>query len=130
MAESRRLPSEIESFIASCINSVEQVEILLTLRADRSRRWTVEELKRGLHSSTHSVQLRLQGLVACGLVAGEGNLYTYAASKQIDELVRRFVELYAHRRTAVIEQIFSKAANPMQSFADSFLLRKQSDDDE
>ena len=130
MAEPQRLPREIESFIASCIDSVEQVEILLALRADALRRWTAEELSRSLHSSAQSVHLRLQRLVACGLVASEGALYVYGASRNTDDLVRRFLELYAHRRTAVIERIFSDSTDPMQSFADSFLLRRKADDDE
>ena len=130
MTQQQRLPSEIVSFIASCIDSVEQVEILLMLRAERTRRWTAEELTRGQHSSIGSVHLRLQRLVAAGLVATEGASYVYAASSASDELVRRLADLYADRRTAVIERIFSDRKDPLQPFADAFRLREEAEGDE
>ncbi|HTU80889.1 MAG TPA: hypothetical protein VMF61_02105 [Candidatus Acidoferrales bacterium] len=78
----------------------------------------------------HSVHLRLGRLIDSGLVAGEGSSYVYAAPPEADELVRRLAELYADRRTAVIERIFSEPRDPLQSFADAFRLRKEVRDDE
>ncbi len=130
MAEHQRFPGEVAVFIASCIDSVEQVEILLALRANPARHWTPEQLSRDQHSSIHSVHLRLQHLVACGLVGKEGSSYFYAAPAGADRLVQRLAELYADRRSAVIERIFSDRKDPLQPFSDAFRLREDTENHE
>jgi hypothetical protein len=125
MPERKPLPSDVESFISYCIDSVEQVEVLLLLSATRDRQWTIDELSTHLRSSSHAVSLRLASLVAHRLVARVGVSFAYAASPGDDALVQRLAALYAERRTAVIERIFIEPKDPMRSFADAFRLRDE-----
>ncbi|HEY1729873.1 MAG TPA: helix-turn-helix domain-containing protein [Candidatus Baltobacteraceae bacterium] len=127
MPESQAFPSEIESFIAYCIDSVEQVEVLLLL-AHAERSWTIAELSEHLRSSRRSVGLRLVSLVAHGLVARDGVSFRYAASSDDDALVKRLGTVYEERRSAVIDRIFSAKRDPLQHFADAFRLREDSTD--
>lgn len=128
MPESQAFPSEVESFIAYCIDSVEQVEILLLLRSDADRSWTISELSEHLRSSRQSVSLRLTSLVAHGLVAREAMAFRYAANAKDDALVERLGVVYGERRTAVIDRIFSDRRDPMQHFANAFRLRENTSD--
>ena len=124
MPESQAFPSDVESFIAYCINSVEQVEILLLLRAHAERRWTIAELSEHLRSSKRSVGLRVTSLVAHGLVARDGTSFRYSANAEDDALVQRLGAVYEERRTAVIDRIFSEGRDPLQRFADAFRFRE------
>ncbi len=127
MPSQQPFPSDVESFIASCIDSVEQIEILLLMRAHASRRWSAEEISRDLRSSSHSIRLRLQQLVAHGLASRDEHGYAYAASHHADKLVERLADAYRERRTAVIERIFSGRKEAMQSFADAFRIRDENE---
>jgi len=121
--ESQAFPSEVESFIAYCIDSVEQVEVLLLL-AHSERSWTIAELSEHLRSSRRSVGLRLASLVAHGLVARDGVSFRYAANSDDDALVKRLGAVYEERRSAVIDRIFSSKRDPLQYFANAFRLRE------
>ena len=127
MSSSRAFPSDVESFIAYCIDSVEQVEVLLLLSETRDRSWTIEDLSAYLRSSVRSVGLRLGSLVAHGLVRRDGMAFRYAASDADDLLVQRLAQVYQERKTAVIDRIFS-LRDPMRSFADAFRLKEQQTD--
>lgn len=127
MPEARSFPSDVESFISYCIDSVEQIEILLLLSATSDKTWTIEELSDHLRSSPQSVGLRLSSLVAHKLVARDGMSFRYAPSPADDELVKRLASVYQERRTSVIDYIFSKRSDPMRSFADAFRIGKQHD---
>jgi len=120
MRESHALPSDVESFISYCIDSVEQVDILLLLSSSRDREWTIDEVSEHLRSSPRSVGLRLGSLVAHGLAARNGMLFRYAASPSDDALVQRLAQVYVERRSAVINGIFSERPDPMRSFAEAF----------
>jgi predicted transcriptional regulator len=129
MGSRRPFPSDVESFIAACFDSVEQVEILLLLSAERARSWTADEISEKLRSSHNSVNIRLTMLVAHGLVSRNGETFRYAANPYADALVQRLAETYSERRAAVIERIFSRHKDPMQSFADAFKLREDENPD-
>jgi hypothetical protein len=129
MPRQQPFPSDVESFISSCIDSVEQIEVLLYLRDRMGERCTAEDISRDLRSSPHSVALRLQLLVAKGLIHKDEAGYEYAADGGPDDLVRRLAEAYRDRRTAVIERIFSRKKDPMRFFADAFRIREDHGDD-
>ncbi|MGH7716128.1 MAG: hypothetical protein ACREML_09060 [Vulcanimicrobiaceae bacterium] len=126
--DSRPFPREVECFISSCIDSVEQVEILLLLSSEPERRWTLDEIRQQLRSSRRSVALRLSSLIDHELVARDDCNFHYAASSADDALVKRLAAIYGERRTAVINRIFTEPRDAMRTFADAFLL-KDSDDD-
>src|SRR5579884_1936787 len=121
--EERAFPSDVESFIAYCIDSVEQVDVLLLLASRPGEPRTIDDLSRDLRSSRRSVALRLSSLVAHGLVARDGMSFRYAASAEDDALVKRLANVYEQRRSAVIERIFKERPDPMRSFADAFRLK-------
>jgi hypothetical protein len=52
--------------------------------------------------------------------------YRYAPTQPaLAESVRQLALLYGERRVSVIEQIYAKPADPLQSFADAFRIRKE-----
>lgn len=128
MAHSQGLPDDVEALITACIESVEQIEILLLLRGGPHRPWSVDELSRQLRSSPHSVSLRVRPLVEHGLATMTGKLVRYAASPRDDGAVAALAGIYRLRRTAIIDRIFADRPDPMQSFADAFCWLDEPDD--
>jgi hypothetical protein len=122
------IPADVEQFVARHVHSVEQLEILLLLRATRSRAWTAAQLVRELRIDLGSAQSRLKDLHTRGLVeptAPESEAFSFApASPAIDAAVAALARTYIERRVTLINLIFSKPVQQIQSFADAFRLRK------
>jgi DNA-binding IclR family transcriptional regulator len=99
------------AFIRDHIDSLEQLEVLLHLRARADREWTPAELNAELKSTPASVTRRLESLERRGLAArtgADGFSFASADAATVDQLAA----CYASRRVAVIEAIFSGEALP------------------
>jgi hypothetical protein len=123
------IPDDVARFINANIDSVEQLEILLLLRASGTKEWTAESIARELRINPDSAGMRLammrgQGLLA--LVDEAGGTYRYEpASADTDRVVRALADTYAQRRVSVITLIFSKPNDSIRTFADAFKIRKK-----
>jgi hypothetical protein len=115
----------VRALIARDINSVEQLETLLMLRAEPTRAWTPEEVSAELRTQPHSVALRLDDLVRSRLVEeAEPGRFRYAPPKpEVARDVDGLADAYAKRRVSVISAIFSKPSEAVRSFSDAFRLR-------
>ena len=121
--------SEFRTFINKNINSIEQIEVLLILRANPERLWTVDEISAIMRSSPNSIRSRLQSLAAKKLsVAVSDQEYRYAASGRLDAMVEVLAEEYGRRRFSVIELVFSRP-DAARQFADAFRLRDEEDEE-
>ena len=108
------IPEDICDFIARCIGSIEQLEILLYLSeeaggGDRS----VAEIFKEFQSSPASVRQRLTELRESGLLVElDEERYRYEPkSAELKELVGRLALNYRERRVKVIEAIYKSAAD-------------------
>lgn len=121
------IPQEIKDFIVKHINSVEQLEILLLLQGSPAREWSARDVAQELRSDTHSVAARLadlhaRGFLRCQEASAPG--YGFNPDGQQAQLVAKLASVYAQRRMAVINLIFSKPIDKIRVFADAFNLRK------
>lgn len=123
------LSDNLQAFLRTYIDSVEQLEVLLLLRAS-GRPWTVGEITRELATSAVSAASRLDSLAASQLVVrsgvGEHTTYEY---RPVDEQVRRSVdelaETYPRRRVAIVTFIFTAPDESLRDFSNAFRLRKK-----
>lgn len=120
------LSDNVKEFIAECIASVEQLEILLHLYATSPRPWSAEAIAKDLYVAPESVQRRLVEFHEKGLFEKrEGELYSFKPVKQeADRTVHELSLAYKERRVAVINQIFSNPQDHLRSFADAFKFKK------
>ena len=125
------LPSDIRNFINSHIDSVEQIEALVLMKADPQREWSVEEMAKSLYTSTESTAMRLAHLHRTGLLSEIRSDVVRYRFEQRDSRLRKavdgFLDVYAKRKVSVINQIFSGPSDDVQSFADAFRIRKDPD---
>lgn len=102
------------------IDSVEQLEILLLLAADRQKQWTAEGLAQHLRSNRNSVEQRLSLLLARGLVSSTGNVYQFSPqSDTVVATVNAVAGAYKTHRHRVMELIFSPMKKA-RDFSDAF----------
>jgi hypothetical protein len=114
--------------IARHIHSVEQLEVLLLIRAAPDRDWTVKDISRALVSAPETVMVRLSDLEQRGLIARSGEGWRYAAEGELARAVDDVAAAYATRRFTVVELIFSNPSGQAATLADAFRIRKKRDD--
>jgi hypothetical protein len=122
------LPAPVKQLLSRHIRSVEQLEVLLLLRSQPQRAWTAAEVYDVIRSSQTSIAARLHAFASDGLAVEEqGSPPTFRFAPK-DENTRSAVDqtaaAYQTWRIRVIEAIFAPEADPAQSFADAFKLRK------
>ena len=123
------IPEHVERFITDHIDSVELIEVLLLLKRDRSREWNADEVAQRLYTSPSSAANRLQALRSSRLAeATDGpqvTTYRWApATGDLERASNDLEQVYAMRRTTVINMIFSKPSEKLRTFADAFRLRE------
>ena len=122
------LPAELRAFLYSCIDSVEQVEILLLLRRDVRAR-TAREVSGETGLGETAARRDLETLVARGLLAAEkpgAVLYRYQPkSPDLRRYADQLAQFYAENRTAVAGFIATQSRRSIKTFSDAFKLRDQ-----
>jgi hypothetical protein len=113
----------VRDLILRHIDSVQQVEILELLHREPARAWTAPEISRALHIGPASCAEWIERFAAAGLVERVDGGVQYAPRGRRSRAVSDLVDLYARRRTSVIDAIYSKPSAAIQSFSDAFRLR-------
>jgi predicted transcriptional regulator len=118
-------PDAVLSFVDRHIESLEHLEILLLLAAE-DRSWTAAEIFQKIQSSQASVDQRLQTLVAAGLLAKDatGQFRFAPKDEEARKVVKDLAEAYKSRRVRIIEAIYTRKTDAVQTFADAFKFRK------
>ena len=111
----------VERFVREHIHSVEQLEVLLHLRAHSGRAFTADELARELRINALSAQDRLEDLRTRGLLeTDDGRTYRYRPPPGLAADVDALARTYAERRVTIINLIFSQPSEGISTFADAF----------
>lgn len=130
MAEGSNIPEEVKRLIYDCIDSIEQLEVLLFLRTEAGKAWTAEKVSCCLYIAEESARNRLEGLRRGNLVSAEGEnpvTYRYApATPILERTIDGLALAYKTRRVAVINLILEKPMDHIRSFADAFRFRRES----
>jgi hypothetical protein len=117
---------EVLELISEHITSMEQLEVLLLLANNPERNWPVDAVFAEIQSSITSVIFRLRELTEKGFLNEPENLvFRYSPkSEKIHDTIRALAAVYKERRIKVIELIYRKQIDKVQSFADAFRIRK------
>jgi hypothetical protein len=120
-------PEHVRRLLAEHVDSIEMLESMLLLRRLRPAALTADELSTRLYTSPRSAAMRLDDLQSAGLAtrAGEGAAatYTYASdSGDLDRAIADLEQIYAQRRTSVINFIYARPSSRIRTFADAFRI--------
>ena len=124
-----RIPENIRQFVHSSIDSVEQLEVLALLHDNPDKEWSIQSLSQELRSTESSVDKRLRDLVDRRVLEPiEESPFRYRPrSPALDEMVSELVRFYRLFPFRIMDMIFSRPVNTMQSFADAFRFKKEED---
>jgi DNA-binding IclR family transcriptional regulator len=120
------IPEHVLHFVRRYIKSVWTLDVLMLMRRERTRRWTLDLLAQELRGNRPLVQDVLTTLVRAGLLgAEEDGTYRYSpGSSELDETAAELERNYAERPLALIKEIVSAPNEKIQSFADAFRIKK------
>jgi hypothetical protein len=118
---------ELRQFVTQHIESLAQLEALLQLQREPSREWDCAELSRALYITDDMCQGLVADLERRRLVArsGDGKFRYESSNPGVDRQLAELGRLYRERRVAVITEIYSRPVKRVQTFADSFRLRRE-----
>jgi predicted transcriptional regulator len=120
------VPGSVKDFIARHIESVEQLDVLLLLRATPTKDWTADEVQRALVTQPESAASWLKDLEGRGLAKRDGRSYRFAPpTPEIERTIDALAEAYAKYRVTVIGLIFSKPSERITTFADAFRIKRK-----
>lgn len=105
---------------------MEQLEILLLMSSQPDRDWSAEAVFTAIQSSQTSVAKRLREFFEKGLLAQTNPpLFRYSPKTEaLANAVRALATAHKEKRVKIIESIYRKPVDDVQSFADAFKLRK------
>lgn len=125
------LPPDVLDLIARHLDTMEQVEALLLLRRNPDREWQAGEVALEVHTSPEKALAALEILHKHSMVsrsAGEPRSYRYSpATPALHTAVENLEVAYNTRPVTLVKALYEYPARPIQSFADSFRLRKTDD---
>jgi hypothetical protein len=117
----RGLPDVVVAFIHEQLFSVEELEVLLLLKLQPHRQWTVREVSDELRSTTWSVALRLFDLHSRGFLQVEPSTeptYRYGPSSiSVAEVIDKLAPAYAQKPHTVISLIFAKVPESREAMS-------------
>lgn len=124
MAE-HEFSEELKRFVASHVDTVEQLEVLLLLQRHAAEVWTPQRVSTELRTSLMSATMRLERLCATGLCEElEGGVRLRPAEPSVERAIRLVTAAYRDRRVSLIALIYSRPPAGVQAFADAFRLKK------
>jgi hypothetical protein len=126
----RGIARDVQQFVHDHLTSVAQLEILLLLHRDPSRRLTAHEVSEALRIDPEWAGAEMSRLVERGLFVSEEESagYCFAPSRKRDaQTVDDLARLFSTHRVSVITLIFSRPSDSIGSFADAFKLRRDDD---
>ena len=120
------LPSQLRAFLHTCIESIEQVELLIMLRgSDRFR--TAREVASASGVSPTAARHNLETLAARGLLdvrVGEETSYRYQPkSEELGRYCDLLAQHYVTSRAAVLGFVATESRQSLRRFSDAFKLR-------
>ena len=121
-----QLPPELRAFLHSCIESIEQVELLLFMRGSERMR-SARDVASELNLPGGVTRTYLETLAARGLLevrVGEETTYRYRPkSEDLGRYCDLLAQHYITSRQAVLGYVAAESRRSIKHFADAFKLR-------
>jgi len=122
-----KLTDDLRIFILS-IPSIPYLEAILLFKGPPVRPWESEAIGRRLYLARDQVKVILRKLCSariCSAVPGRPGQYIYKPeSPELDELINKLIDFYAHNLIEVTHLIHANASQKnVQQYADAFKWR-------
>jgi hypothetical protein len=120
------IPASVVDFLDKHISTVWALELLLLMRQNPSRIWTVADLAKELRASAPVITRVVPPLMAAEIVVEAEGGWRYAPQPgDLDDTIERLENLYKQLPVRIIRHIALAPHREAQSFADAFKFRKE-----
>jgi hypothetical protein len=120
------LSEGIRIFLENCIDSVEQLEVLLLLHAEPEREWSLAEIIAELRSTENSIKQRLANLYSRKVLAppepGSTTHRFRVVAPETTPIIDELAEHYRIRPNRVIDAIYARPTKALRDLADAFRI--------
>jgi predicted transcriptional regulator len=117
------ISADLPALIRQHLASVWALEILLHLRKEPDRLWSIDELVAALRATTTLVSNNLKILETSGLAVMEEGRYRYAPASQLLRTFADEVEAMYRERPVTVINLISAPPDRLQALADAFKFR-------
>jgi hypothetical protein len=119
------LPDKVLQFLAANIASVEQLEILLMLRAGHDRSWNSREIYQRVMTNVRSIEQSLKKLCEQEQVrqVSEGQ-YQFIINTDLERVLEELAAAYKEMPTRILSALYGRPSSEMKAFADAFKIKK------
>lgn len=118
---------QLKRFLEQRLSSLDQIEVVMLLRADPARSWTAPEVASALGTAPESAAMRLFLLASGGLIAFEPSAFPRYRFSSVDEelnaMLQELSEVLAKQRDDLLA-VLQAPRDPIRSFSDAFKLKK------
>jgi hypothetical protein len=130
------LPKNVYAFLRECVESYEQLELLLFLREHAAVEWPMSEIADRMRFPAAEIDEAVRGLLAAGCIAARTQpqrTIRYAPRDEGQaEAIDAMAAAYAARPLAIIKLMNANAIErvrsaAMDTFADAFVLGRKKD---
>ena len=127
MAHLADISESVKNFIFQFLDSIELLDVLLTLNFDRQKAWSIQAISEHLRSNPTSIKRRIDLLLDLKLI--DKNLetpHTYfynPKDPENQEIIEEIARIYQIQRHRLFELIFSPLKGA-RDFADAFRISK------
>lgn len=122
------IPEELKQFVFASFETIDDLRVLLLLHSSQERDWLPLSVGARLYLKPEVAQKSLDALWNKGFLHAEGGTsprYRYQPARaELAALVDAVVELDRTRPVTLINLVYARPKDPLQSFADAFKLRK------
>ena len=120
------ISDDAKAFLRAVVRSVWALELLLLLRRQRERAWTVDALTLELRASQTAIRQALPNFRIAGLIQDEADetIRYSPATAQLDTLVQEIASEYGSRPFAILNEILAPRESNVEQFARAFRIRK------
>jgi hypothetical protein len=122
------LPTSLIDFIHNCVPTYQAAEVLLFFAAHPDRDFSIEEVvvaMRPVVITVPALKEYTSLFVSKGLIRQTHERYTYGpATEELERGIGELAHAYNEKPVTLIRFIYRLADGTIQSFADSFKLRK------
>lgn len=117
----------LKAFLEQRLSSLDQIQVVMLLRADPTRSWIAPEVAAVLGTAPETAAMRLFLLASGGLIAFEPSAiprYRYASvDGETNSMLQELTDVLATNRDAVMAAL-ELPRDPIRSFSDAFKLKR------
>jgi hypothetical protein len=116
----------VRTLIRRHVRSVGELELLMLLRAERDRSWSVDEVCEALACPRSWAVAQLQVMASAGLLARADSSWRFEPKSQdLEHATAALEEAYRLQSRDVVRFVFATPGHDLKEFSDAFRLRRE-----